>query len=57
MIYIYWGENYADEEGMTSAISSAIIPNEKCKPGNNYLLPKAPHEPEQNYPGRMCFLH
>ena len=47
-----WCEKYADEEGMTNAISSAIIPNEKCKPGNNYLLLKA-HKPEQNYPGRL----
>ena len=44
-----WCEKYADEEGMTNAISSANIPNEKCKPGNNYLLLKA-HKPEQNYP-------
>ena len=35
-----WCEKYADEKGMTNAISSAMIPNEKCKPGNNYLLLK-----------------
>ena len=43
-----WYEKYADGEGMTNA----IIPNEKCKPGDNYLLLKA-HKPEQNYPGRL----
>ena len=41
-----WCAKYAEEEGMTEAISSAIKPDDKCKPGNNYLLLKA-HKPQK----------
>ena len=47
-----WVNHYSDELGMSSKIASAIIPSNKCKPGNNYVLLKA-HKPEQNFPGRL----
>ena len=47
-----WCIKYANEEGMTTEIVSAILDHEECKPGNNYLFMKA-HKPEQNYPSRL----
>ena len=49
---INWVKTYANEEGMTPNIITAVTPDETCKPGNNYVNPKA-HKPQQNYPGRL----
>ena len=46
-----WIIKYLEEPGMTSNIQDFINPGESCKPGNNYVNPKA-HKPEKNYPGR-----
>ena len=40
------------EPGLTEKMKTWIMPDERCKPGNNYVNPKA-HKPEKNYPGRM----
>ena len=37
-----WCAKYAEEEGMAETISSAIIPDNNCKPGNNYLFLNIP---------------
>ena len=37
---------------MTDKIRNWVTPDDSCKPGNNYVNPKA-HKPETNYPGRM----
>ena len=44
---------YSEEKGMTPTVVQAVIPDAtKCKPGNNYVKPKA-HKPLPNYPGRL----
>ena len=47
-----WTVEFAEEPGMTPSVISSITPKDSCKPGNNYLNPKA-HKPEENYPGRL----
>lgn len=47
-----WLKKYRNEPGLTPKLSSWIVPDDTCKPGNNYVNPKA-HKPEKNYPGRM----
>ena len=47
-----WTHKYSSEIGMTTSIRNLVIPNEHCKPGNNYINPKA-HKPNKNYPGRL----
>ena len=47
-----WTVKFSSEPGMTTAISNMVIPDETCKPGNNYINPKA-HKPDKNYPGRL----
>ena len=47
-----WCCNYNNEVGFTEKLYQWITPDEFCKPGNNYVNPKA-HKPEKNYPGRM----
>lgn len=46
-----WKSKYKEEPGMTDKIKEFVTPNDKCKPGNNYVNPKA-HKPSKNYPGR-----
>ena len=47
-----WCSKYSEEPGFTEKLFQWITPDEFCKPGNNYVNPKA-HKPEKNYPGRM----
>ena len=47
-----WTQLYDKEPGMTSSVKKCVIPDEYCKPGNNYINPKA-HKPEKNYVGRL----
>ena len=49
---IDWTSEYSEEEGMTDKIFNWVTPDDFCKPGNNYVNPKA-HKPEKNYPGRL----
>ena len=49
---INWITQYHDEPGFTEKIFEWVTPDDFCKPGNNYVNPKA-HKPEKNYPGRM----
>ena len=46
-----WIVKYNEEQGMTPNMIDFLTPDEKCKPGNNYVNPKA-HRSSQNYPGR-----
>ena len=47
-----WVVDYKDEDGMTDKVYNFVTPDDFCKPGNNYVNPKA-HKPVQNYPGRL----
>ena len=49
---INWCSKYKNEIGLTDKIYQFVTPDDFCKPGNNYVNPKA-HKPEKNYPGRM----
>ena len=47
-----WLLKFGEEPGLTDKISEWVTPDDSCKPGNNYVNPKA-HKPEKDYPGRM----
>ena len=47
-----WTLKFQEEPGK---IVSWLIPNENCKPGNNYINPKA-HKPQKGYPGRLISM-
>jgi len=49
---IDWIAKYHEEPGLTEKVYQWVTPDDFCKPGNNYVNPKA-HKPEKNYPGRM----
>ncbi len=49
---INWINDHKDEDGMTDKIFNWVTPDDFCKPGNNYVNPKA-HKPDKNYPGRL----
>ena len=47
-----WTAEFNEEPGMALKLRNWLIPDENCKPGNNYINPKA-HKPEKSYPGRL----
>ena len=47
-----WTLEFQEEPGLSPKIVSWLIPNENCKPGSNYINPKA-HKPQKGYPGRL----
>ena len=47
-----WVYKYEHELGITAKLCQWIMPDDSCKPGNNYVNPKA-HKPEKDYPGRL----
>ena len=47
-----WCYKYEDEAGVTAKLCQWLMPDDSCKPGNNYVNPKA-HKPEKDYPGRL----
>ena len=47
-----WCYKYEDEPGVTTKLCQWLMPDDSCKPGNNYVNPKA-HKPEKYYPGRL----
>ena len=47
-----WTAEFNEEPGMSLKLRNWLIPDENCKPGNNYINPKT-HKPEKGYPGRL----
>ena len=47
-----WTIEFQEEPGMSPKIINWLIPNENCKPGNNYINPKA-HKLQKGYLGRL----
>ena len=47
-----WVYKYEHEPSITAKLCQWIMPDDSCKPGNNYVNPKA-HKPEKDYPGRL----
>ena len=47
-----WTAEFNEEPGMSLKLRNWLIPDQNCKPGNNYINPKA-HKPEKGYPGRL----